>query len=291
MLVATSMLHAPKAVARVRILPRTMPIGTIAFIIGTAVLGFLVATIFFGGLKAVLYGAAGGGAVGYMLTQWSPMEGEGFAAWAGLKAKSGAAKRVEIDGERCVRYIGFAPLRWTAEGPIHIVPGSIEVQATSWDERGYPHWGNEDTSRSTHMLLEKTAQGKKGKQLRAAAGVSLSDALARQEDEKKRTHKAVQKQLPSRRKKTPKQQVPSLQARAGSLTDETTPAQTSTAPKKKRPATKPTKKRAVSKPAAKKKAPKKTAKKTKGKPSAQQSLAASAGAPSTSRQTKKKRRK
>lgn len=204
MIVATSMLTPPKSVVRVRFLPRTLPLQTLAIVIATAVIGFMISTSLMGsGLEAVVYGLSLGGFGGYMLTRMSPLEGEGIFTWLGLHAKSASVKKVTIDGVKCARYIGFAPLHWVANGPVRLVPGAIEVRATGWDERGYPEWGADEEKETSTSLLQRHMANRPTNVLRPMAGMSLAEITLRQEEEREAGRNRLQSQL-SKRKRPPK---------------------------------------------------------------------------------------
>lgn len=246
MIVATSMLTPPKSVVRLRFLPRTLPLQTFIAMGITATIGFLIATSLFGSsMQSLTYGLVLGGGAGYVLSRMSPLEGEGMFTWIGLHAQSAAVKKVTVDGVRCARYIGFAPLHWTANGDVRIRPGCVNVRATGWDDRGYPEWGAEENKdgeeRSTDILKRQMA-GRQANLLRPGAGMSLSDILNQQEEAREQQKSKIHKQLPSNRsakapgkKQLPKKkapQGPKLRPTAGTSRPAVQPAPQQEEPKK-----------------------------------------------------------
>jgi hypothetical protein len=143
MLAATNMLKPPPAVIgslnKDITLPRTVKLTTVvAMGIGT-VFGFILALVVFGpSLKALMYGPTLGAAVGWAVTNFSPLPGESLAKWIGLQANSSRKRKLYIDGEPVRLYVGIAPLRRTAAGTIRMIPGGVPLDAVRWDGRGVP---------------------------------------------------------------------------------------------------------------------------------------------------------
>lgn len=248
MIVATSMLTPPKSVVNLRFIPRTLPLQTFIVMGVTATIGFLLATAVAGSsMESLTYGVVLGGGLGFLGTRMSPLEGEGMLTWMGLQAKSAVGKKVTIDGVRCARHVGFAPLHWVSLGPVRMRPGCVSVRATGWDERGYPEWGADDKGgaqrESSTDLLRRHMEGRPTNTLRPGAGMSLSDILSQQEQEREEQSKRIRKQLPSyngapgrkRAKKTPApaNTAPALRPTGGRpLRQE--PLETAPEPEKKR---------------------------------------------------------
>lgn len=143
MLAATNMLKPPPAVLgsinKEVTLPRTVRLTTLVAVGLGAVLGFLVAFAVFGaGLRALLYGPAAGGAVGWMAVNLSPLRGESLAKWLGLQLSGTRKRRLSLDGRPVRLYIGIAPLHRTAAGTVRMLPGGVAADAVRWDERGVP---------------------------------------------------------------------------------------------------------------------------------------------------------
>src|SRR4051812_23680596 len=105
MLAATNMLKPPPAVIgsinKKITLPRTIKLTTLLSVGVGAVLGFLIALIFFGAsLNALIYGPTLGGALGWGAVSFSPLRGESLAKWLGLQANSARQRKLVVDGRQ-----------------------------------------------------------------------------------------------------------------------------------------------------------------------------------------------
>jgi hypothetical protein len=143
MLAATHMLKPPPPVIgslnKEITLPRTIKLTTLAALAVGAIMGFIIALAFLGtGLDALIYGPTIGSALGWAAVSFSPLRGESLARWLGLRASSARKRKLVVGGRPVRLYVGIAPLRRTAAGTIHMLPGGIPVDSVSWDERGFP---------------------------------------------------------------------------------------------------------------------------------------------------------
>lgn len=143
MLAATNMLKPPPPVIgslnKEVALPRTIKLTTLAGVGAGAVLGFVVALLLVGtSIKALMYGPALGGMLGWLAVNFSPLRGESLAKWLGLRATNARKRRLVLDGRPVRLYVGIAPLRRTAAGTVRMLPGGVPVDAVVWDPRGFP---------------------------------------------------------------------------------------------------------------------------------------------------------
>lgn len=143
MLAATNMLTPPPAVIgslnKEITLPRTVRLTTVVVGGAGAILGFAVALMIFGvGIYSLMYGPTVGGAIGWMATNLSPLQGESLAKWLGLQAGNTRKRKLVVDGRPVRLYVGIAPLRRTAAGRVRMLPGGVPVDAVRWDDRGVP---------------------------------------------------------------------------------------------------------------------------------------------------------
>jgi hypothetical protein len=143
MLAATNMLKPPPPVIgslnKEITLPRTIKLTTLAGLLAGAVFGFVCALAVVGpSLGALMWGPTIGGALGWGVTNFSPLEGESLAKWLGLQALGSRKRKLELDGRQVRLYVGIAPLRRTAAGAVRMLPGGVPVDAVRWDQRGVP---------------------------------------------------------------------------------------------------------------------------------------------------------
>ncbi|WP_346049305.1 hypothetical protein [Actinomadura chokoriensis] len=143
MLAATNLLKPPPAVIgslnREVTLPRAVRLTTIAAVLAGVIVGFLLTFLIFGaGLKALIYGPAAGGAVGWMAVNFSPLRGEPLIKWIELRLTGTRKRKLVVDGRPLRLYVGIAPLHRTAAGTIRMLPGGVTVDAVRWDPRGFP---------------------------------------------------------------------------------------------------------------------------------------------------------
>lgn len=115
-------------------LPRTVELPTLAAGATGAVLGLVIGLVF-GGLRAALYGATIFGALGVFLVTYSPLEGESMARWLGLTLRS-KRQQTKWRGEVVQVSVGICPIDPGVQGPVRIVPGSVDVPPTQYDRRG-----------------------------------------------------------------------------------------------------------------------------------------------------------
>lgn len=170
MLVATKMLKPPRAVLGTQFLPRTIPWATVIVVGVCAFIGFAVSvSVFEVTFKSAMYGAAVGGAIGFVVPQLSPLKGESIFKWLGLKVKEATATRVSIDGRLAKMHIGTFPLKRTALGRMRVRPAGLEVKAYSYDERGYPEFASTEKSAHSELERQKKLRGTKKRQLKASS--------------------------------------------------------------------------------------------------------------------------
>lgn len=179
MLAATNMLKPPAPVIgslnKAVTLPRTVKLTTLIALIIGASLGFLIAFVVFGpGLKALMYGPAFGGAVGWGAVNFSPLRGESLAKWMGLQINGTRNRKLVLDGRPVRLYVGIAPLRRTAAGPVRMLPGGVPVDAVRWDSRGYPQQEMPGANR-----LRTRTRGRGGSGLTASTQLSSGRGRAR----------------------------------------------------------------------------------------------------------------
>lgn len=141
MLAATSVLkQAPARVSRIAPgiqLPRTVPIKTLLTCLAGAVLAILfVAAVVGFQLRTVLIAGVLGGAGGWFLVTYQPLEGETLLKWFGLSVSALKDRRREIDGKRARAYVGICPVDDIARGALVIAHGHADVVPGSVDERG-----------------------------------------------------------------------------------------------------------------------------------------------------------
>lgn len=141
MLAATSVLkQAPARVSRIAPgiqLPRTVPIKTLLTCLAGAVLSVLFVSAVVGfQLRTVLIAGVLGGAGGWFLVTYQPLEGETLLKWFGLSVSALKDRRREVDGRRARAYVGICPVDDIARGALTIVHGHADVVPGSVDERG-----------------------------------------------------------------------------------------------------------------------------------------------------------
>jgi hypothetical protein len=73
-----------------------------------------------------------------LAVSYSPIKGESFSTWLGLASSSKVSGKVMHRGKEVRAYIGIAPLKYSAQGSVRIVPGAVSVPAGAYDERGVP---------------------------------------------------------------------------------------------------------------------------------------------------------
>lgn len=117
-------------------LPRTIPVRSLlsggAGVVVGALIGLLI-----GGFQFVLGMATGFGALGVILTTWSPVKGETLFQWLGVNFFGRTRQRkLDWDGDSLALYMGVARLHRVAVGKVHIFPGAVDVAEGSVDERG-----------------------------------------------------------------------------------------------------------------------------------------------------------
>jgi len=140
MLDVTKVLRPPETrvatLGRTITLPRAIPISQLIAGSAGAVLGMLATALFGAGLQLVFQGGAIGAALGVLAVTWSPLEGESLLTWFGLEVLAYRRRTLELDGERVRIAIGICQLHRLPEGRFHLVPGAVEVNPASYDERG-----------------------------------------------------------------------------------------------------------------------------------------------------------
>jgi hypothetical protein len=115
-------------------LPRTVELPTlIAAVVGGCV-GLMLGAMF-GGIQALLYGAAIFSALAVFVMTYSPLEGESMVRWLGLTALSRTQQMV-FAGETVQVSIGVCPIDPVHDGPVRIVAGHVNVAAGQYDGRG-----------------------------------------------------------------------------------------------------------------------------------------------------------
>ncbi|WP_173097334.1 hypothetical protein [Actinomadura verrucosospora] len=143
MLAATNMLKPPPPVIgslnKEITLPRAVRLTTLVAVLAGMIVGFLLSFVIVGpGLKALMYGPALGGAVGWMAVNFSPLQGEPLMRWIGLQISGTRKRKLIVDGRPVRLYVGIAPLHRTAAGTVRMLPGGVTVDAVRWDSRGVP---------------------------------------------------------------------------------------------------------------------------------------------------------
>lgn len=140
MLVATGALKPPPLrIGKITddfVLPRTVPVKTLA----AAAAGGLLGLAFFGAalgfsLRPLLLGVAFGSAVGVALVSYSPLRGESFFTWLGLRLRTARRDRV-VEGRRVRLAVGVCRIPDPNVGLVRILPGAVPVPPGSVDERG-----------------------------------------------------------------------------------------------------------------------------------------------------------
>lgn len=153
MLVATTMLKAPKARTAMKVLPRTIEWENLFLIGALTVVGLIVgAALFKGALQPTLTSGVVAGVLGFILPSLSPLPGESIVTWLGLQVKDTASKRVTINGRRAKMYVGTYPLKRVALGHTRLLPAGGDVKAYEYDERGYPQM---TTTKGNSQLAEQ----------------------------------------------------------------------------------------------------------------------------------------
>lgn len=219
MIVATSMLKAPKAVTSMKFIPRTIEWERIIVIgIFALVTWGIYAAIFPVALNVSIYVLALGGALGYVIPYLSPLEGESLLTWFGLQGREATAKRVNVNGRRVKMYVGTYPLKRVAAGKMRLYGSGVHIQASHYDERGYPQLetknaGNTELEQQRKM---RALTQKKGKRLKASTTLT-SHASARADQQQRaqpRLPKAGEKKnVPSLTKPTRRKKRKQLRAR------------------------------------------------------------------------------
>ena len=116
-------------------LPRTVAVPVlIASTIG-AFLGFITMLIVTRSLTSLMMASVLGGAAGWVAASWSPLKGESFAKWLGLKVRA-TGGRMTVDGELVRVHIGVAPAHRIAAGRTRVLPGAVTVRDGTVDADG-----------------------------------------------------------------------------------------------------------------------------------------------------------
>lgn len=138
MLAATEAIKAPPIkigkISDDLVLPRAIPLVTLAVVVAFALVGAIVGLIV-GGLQGFIMGGAISGFAGYIIANYSPLRGESFLKWITLT--TGAKRnKLEVDGEPVTLYVGIAQVRTPAAGRTRMRPGAVDVNPVHYDERG-----------------------------------------------------------------------------------------------------------------------------------------------------------
>lgn len=138
MLSATSVLkQGPMRIGKISndiVLPRTIMVKTLVFMIIYGLLGLVIGLII-GGLKSTLYSMSLGIALAYFATSYSPLKGETLSKFIGLSISS-SLKSKQINGMRVKTYVGIVPISRLAQGRLIIFPGAVDIPPSNYDERG-----------------------------------------------------------------------------------------------------------------------------------------------------------
>jgi hypothetical protein len=141
MIVATSALASPKVrighIGGNFVLPRTIPLMSLIAGGGGAVVGVVVALIIAPSSTSMIYGIVIGLLAGVGLVNYSPLKGESFAKYLGLRMRT-RRQRIHVAGDVIQVAVGIAVLKSAVLGPVHIFPGAVNVPLGQYDERGTP---------------------------------------------------------------------------------------------------------------------------------------------------------
>lgn len=119
-------------------LPRTVEIMTLfavaaGFLAGLALAAFVPT----GGSQKYFMGGIFGGAAGWFIVTFSPMQNESLLTWLGLTVKTLRQQRY-VEGRPVVLAVGVSMVEREAVGRVRLVRGAIRIPAGTFDDRGVP---------------------------------------------------------------------------------------------------------------------------------------------------------
>lgn len=137
MICATRALKAgPTRIGRLGVaLPRPVTITTLLGVGAGLIFGVIVAAIIAPSLKSFIFTASIGSMAGWLVVNYSPLQGESLAKWLGLSVRS-LTKRRYIEGKPVIVCVGIAEVDRMPRGSLYLRRGSVRVPAQSYDDRG-----------------------------------------------------------------------------------------------------------------------------------------------------------
>lgn len=116
-------------------LPRAVELQTIVAVGLGMLVGLILVAFVNPSFRTYMYAAVFGGAIGYFLVNYSPLQGESMLKWMGL-ALNAKRQQVKIDGQPVRLAIGVAYISEPARGKVRFVRGAVTVPPSQFDERG-----------------------------------------------------------------------------------------------------------------------------------------------------------
>lgn len=119
-------------------LPRTVElyvviVGAVAGLFGAALGG-----LFGQGLESAVWGAVIVGTGAIFATKFEPIRRHSLIRYLRLRLASTRGREIVHEGRRVRMFIGIAPVETGPGGPMQIRPGAIDIDPSSYDERGVP---------------------------------------------------------------------------------------------------------------------------------------------------------
>lgn len=116
-------------------LPRTVALSTLVGV-GVGVVVAMAGSLVAGGdFQTTLFAMAFGGAGGWLVVNYSPLEGETLWTWAMLKFRTQTRARF-VNGRRVTLAVGTAVVEGPSSGTVLLLRSALRVTASQYDERG-----------------------------------------------------------------------------------------------------------------------------------------------------------
>ncbi len=121
------------------VFPRTVEIVVLLAGVAGFVIGFLVGLIAGGSIETAGWSAVFGAAATIFLIKFQPIRHHSLYRYIRLWLASKKGRQIVHNGKRVRGAVGIAPIDSGPGGKVYIIPGAVEIDASSYDERGVRH--------------------------------------------------------------------------------------------------------------------------------------------------------